>query len=653
MTLITPSTDSVRHLTTKWRPLLQHQAVIFLPLLLSFILLIFFWQTMMAITGGVPGVPLDDAWIHFQFARNLSQGYGFSFVPGVPTAGSTAPLWTLLLAAVGLVTDQLLLPGLFLSGALLLVTVWLTHRLTLELTGQWGASLLAALGVAVTARLLWAGLSAMEVTLFTALSLGAVWAYQRRGLDGLTAVLFALASQTRPEGHFLFVLAVADAAWTRMPHAVSRQSSAAANWRSLVGAIAIYGFIQLPYALFGFSQTGKLLPNTFYAKSGTSAGAADLYSLRTLREIALYHWQDNFLSLLLLPVGLLSLWRRSRLTVGWLVGLALVTPIIVPLLWHHGRYTMPLIPFQMIAASAGLGWLASRLHRVPRLLWVGVGILFLLAGLWRVPYWAGMLGYNAREIQEIDVAMGQWLAANVPAEEVVAIDDIGAITFFSPRPIVDLHGLVSPEMWPILRDPEPPSALIHFLAAQEVRLLAVFPGWHPFLVADPAIARPVQRFTTSTHSIIFAPEVVLYEMDWPYRREITPQQELLVTFGEVIRLRGFDWDMQDGVLDLTLYWESVTAVSDSYKLFIHIIDVNGNLVAQIDRPPVNGLAPTHRWQPGDLVRDPSQIILPADLLPGKYELRVGLYTEANGRLPASGGEIVDNAAVLQRLGSEE
>jgi hypothetical protein len=103
------------------------------------------------------------------------------------------------------------------------------------------------------------------------------------------------------------------------------------------------------------------------------------------------------------------------------------------------------------------------------------------------------------------------------------------------------------------------------------------------------------------------------------------------------------------VLDLTLYWESVAAVSDSYKLFIHIMDINGNLVAQIDSPPVSGLAPTYRWQPGDLVRDPYQIPLP----PEAHEVRVGLYTEANGRLPASGGEIVDNAAVLQQLGSGE
>ena len=48
--------------------------------------------------AGFPGFPLDDSWIHLHFARNIAEGAGFSYNPGVPVAGSTAPLWTLLLA---------------------------------------------------------------------------------------------------------------------------------------------------------------------------------------------------------------------------------------------------------------------------------------------------------------------------------------------------------------------------------------------------------------------------------------------------------------------------------------------------------------------------------------------------------------------------
>jgi hypothetical protein len=593
------------------------------------------------------GVPLDDAWIHYQYARNISQGNGFSYVPGVPTAGSTSPAWTLLLAGVGLFTQDFLIPSLVLSSLFFLITIWLTYRLALDLTGHWAVALLAAVGVALTGRLLWASLSAMEVTLFTALSVGAAWAYQRRGLGALTAVLFGLASQARPEGHVLFALAVLDAILTtRRPYEADRPAS---TWRGILSAIAVYTLLQLPYALFSLSVTEKPLPNTFYAKSRTTT----LYSWRTFRETWGYHWRDNAASLLLMPFGLVYLWRRSRLVTTWLPGLLLLMPFIVPIVWHHGRYTLPLLPFQMIVAAAGLLWLVERLPRVPKGVWAALVGLFLLAGARGVPDWASMLGYNTKEIQEIDVQMGEWLAVNIPADKVVAIDDIGAITFFSPRPIVDLHGLVSPEMWPVLDDSEPGSAVLHFLAANDVRYLAVFPAWQPLLVSDPAIARPLQRFTTATHSIIFAQEAVVYEMDWPYRQSIAPETERVATLGDVIRLRGFDEQLGEDTLDLTVYWESLTAVSDSFKVFIHVMDENGNIVAQVDSPPVNGLAPTYRWQPGDLVRDPYQISLPPDLPPGDYEVRVGMYTDENGRLPASGGEIVDNAVVVTRFKIED
>src|SRR3989304_2411743 len=44
------------------------------------------------------GFPLDDAWIHPTYARNLALRGEWSFVPGQASGGSTAPLWTILLA---------------------------------------------------------------------------------------------------------------------------------------------------------------------------------------------------------------------------------------------------------------------------------------------------------------------------------------------------------------------------------------------------------------------------------------------------------------------------------------------------------------------------------------------------------------------------
>ncbi len=50
-------------------------------------------------TGGEPSVPLDDAFIHFRYARALAEGHPLVYSPGDPrTSGATSLLWSSLLA---------------------------------------------------------------------------------------------------------------------------------------------------------------------------------------------------------------------------------------------------------------------------------------------------------------------------------------------------------------------------------------------------------------------------------------------------------------------------------------------------------------------------------------------------------------------------
>ncbi len=52
------------------------------------------WQEWQA-TGATLGFPLDDAWIHMAFGRNLAWGLGFAAQPGEPSTASTSLLWSL------------------------------------------------------------------------------------------------------------------------------------------------------------------------------------------------------------------------------------------------------------------------------------------------------------------------------------------------------------------------------------------------------------------------------------------------------------------------------------------------------------------------------------------------------------------------------
>ena len=98
-------------------------------------------------------------------------------------------------------------------------------------------------------------------------------------------------------------------------------------------------------------------------------------------------------------------------------------------------------------------------------------------------------------------------------------------------------------------------------------------------------------------------------------------------------------------LPLALQWESVAATDANYTVFVHVVGADGQPVAQQDWQPLNNFAPTHLWTQGLRVVDQYAIPLPADLPPGRYEVRTGLYT-GDGRLAVSrAGQPVGDYAV--------
>jgi hypothetical protein len=74
-----------------------------------------------------------------------------------------------------------------------------------------------------------------------------------------------------------------------------------------------------------------------------------------------------------------------------------------------------------------------------------------------------------------------------------------------------------------------------------------------------------------------------------------------------------------------------------YTAFVHVLDSNGQLVAQRDRPPAG--YPTSDWPVGEFVVDRYLVSLPPGLAPGIYTLQTGFYY-----LPT--GERVGEPAVL-------
>ena len=90
-------------------------------------------------------------------------------------------------------------------------------------------------------------------------------------------------------------------------------------------------------------------------------------------------------------------------------------------------------------------------------------------------------------------------------------------------------------------------------------------------------------------------------------------------------------------LALTLYWRAGAPMAADYVVFIHLLDAAGDVVAQGDAAPQAERYPTHWWESGEVISDQHVIPLPADLPPGSYRIRLGLYRPDTGeRLPLAG-----------------
>ena len=114
-----------------------------------------------------------------------------------------------------------------------------------------------------------------------------------------------------------------------------------------------------------------------------------------------------------------------------------------------------------------------------------------------------------------------------------------------------------------------------------------------------------------------------------------------VTFGGVIELAGVElpdraWGPGEPV-EVGLAWQARSAIDVSYRVFLHLLDADGNLVDQSDGEPAAWTRPTTGWAQGEVVTESRQVRLPADAA-GDYVLRVGFYAPGEARLLTDEGE---------------
>jgi 4-amino-4-deoxy-L-arabinose transferase-like glycosyltransferase len=138
----------------------------------------------------------------------------------------------------------------------------------------------------------------------------------------------------------------------------------------------------------------------------------------------------------------------------------------------------------------------------------------------------------------------------------------------------------------------------------------------------------------------------------------SPQNPLAYSLGGMISLLGYDLPpgtLHAGeTLTVTLYWKAQQNLTTSYHVFVHLVAKDQTLVAQQDGPPSDGAYPCTLWQVNEVVKDTHHILLPKELPPGDYELRVGMYALQTGERLEVASDISGSQSyvVLTSLGTQ-
>jgi hypothetical protein len=172
----------------------------------------------------------------------------------------------------------------------------------------------------------------------------------------------------------------------------------------------------------------------------------------------------------------------------------------------------------------------------------------------------------------------------------------------------------------------------------------------------------VQREIPTTATVSFfrsqQPEYVVHIKGLDYAAVYKVPQEVppeaypyehvsMVDFGQV-RLLGWEVEGELAELDelyylvITIYWQSLQPMTENYRVYLKLVDGEGQVWRENDSNPVFGFFLTSQWEEGVILRDKHGLEVPPDAPPGVYYLGPGLFDPESGKglKPAGDGDLL-------------
>jgi hypothetical protein len=491
---------------------------------------------------GHAAATLDDAYIHFQYARAIASGHPFRFQAGAPvSSGATSMLWPALLApfwAIGARDDAIVWPAWALSFVALGALAWEAYRLTERLAGTVAAIGAGAMTVTF-GGFVWCAASGMEVIPFAwsiarAYRRASEWAEAPaeartgRHLGELVGLAW-VAALFRPEGAVtaLFV-AVTLGVLPRLP--VWRERAYA-----LAAATSVLALPLLLWALTGSPKSNtavaKLLTeNPYYPGPVLYATVQSNMRLLVGRLLDGDAWSAEFLPHGGTPLAMGALFAvplvagRSRAiwrgTAVVILALTMFAPCFYyTFLWNRLRYLWPFAT-GWIVGLACLARLAGDLAGAIRPRWRALtGIACgAVVGLFvsKLEWVIDDVAQSASGIDRQQVALGRWAADNLDPSARIGVNDTGAIAYFSDRSTFDVVGLTTSgearywvagagsrlEHYERLRATAPDRLPTHFI---------VYPEW---MAMNSVLGAPLTEATVTDATILGGQTMRAYVADW-------------------------------------------------------------------------------------------------------------------------------------------
>ena len=408
----------------------------------------------------------DDTYIHLVYAKHFRDGLGLVFNPGQAVYGTTSPLWSLVLGWLGRTGVDLLTLARALSllfGGATVVAAAVFFRRFLEAWVSphgYGANraefawALATLAFAGDVWLVRWSATGMETALATFLVTAGFAAFVGRRPWGnrvlIPSVWWSLAALARPEAAFLLVLLALRVLLSESPAHLKLERL---GWVFLP-VVLVHG----PWLFYAWRAYGTLVPATLAAKTAGGGGGSVFLSLlmREAKAIGAARGIELVTLFALAPLLVSRFWVRRPdhfVLLAWMLGLPLLYAIRgVPAV---SRYLVPILPLIVAYAWGALAWLAAGARR--RRAWAAAGLAFVgLLSIANSAYTYARFAVpqaNAfsRDVEGTLGKFGLWCREHTPPGTEIAIPDIGAFAYYADRPVVDLAGLVTPAITPLLR----------------------------------------------------------------------------------------------------------------------------------------------------------------------------------------------------------